>query len=58
MEEWTSEYMESGAVEQSWFLPSCLRSVCLCGVCGRLREQAPGELYLLLIALLHPSGAN
>lgn len=38
------EWMDSGVAEQSWVLPSCLRSVCLCGVWGRLREAAPCEL--------------
>lgn len=28
--------MESGAAEQRRLLPSCVRSVCLCGVWGRL----------------------
>lgn len=36
VERWTSGWMESGAAEQRRLLPSCVRSVCLCGVCGRL----------------------
>lgn len=37
VERWTSEWKDSGAAEQSWVLPSYLRSVCLCRVWGRLR---------------------